>query len=165
MDEEPVDPTYPTLRIPLTVNKVLKNGRLKGGEFTFQLKDRNGKVIAEVMNAADGTVTFPDRTFSKEVSNWTYTIREMPGTDPHITYDNTIYTVMISTKAADDHLTAKVNIEKNGIPYAGSMIFTNVRATPQTGDSIYQVISLLLSISVLLICVAYILKHKRMKDA
>ena len=165
VDEEPVDPTYPTLRIPLTVNKVLKNGRLKGGEFTFQLKDRNGKVIAEVMNAADGTVTFPDRTFSKEVSNWTYTIREMPGTDPHITYDNTIYTVMISTKAADDHLTAKVNIEKNGIPYAGSMIFTNVRATPQTGDSIYQVISLLLSISVLLICVAYILKHKRMKDA
>ncbi|MPM92191.1 hypothetical protein SDC9_139326 [bioreactor metagenome] len=122
-------------------------------------------MISEVENAADGSVTFPDRTFSKEVSNWTYTIREMPGNDPHVTYDNTIYTVMISTKAADGHLTAKVNIEKNGIPYAGSMIFTNVRATPQTGDSIYQVISLLLSMSLLLMCGAYILKFKRKGDA
>ncbi|NLX82329.1 MAG: Cna B-type domain-containing protein [Clostridiales bacterium] len=76
---KPVDPSYPTLRVPLSARKTLINGSLKAGEFTFLLKDCAGRVIAEASNDAQGVVTFPDRTFSRVVKNYKYTIEEKPG--------------------------------------------------------------------------------------
>ncbi len=160
----PPDPTYPTLRVPLAVSKVLKNGILKGGEYTFQLKDHAGQVIAEATNAADGTVTFPDRTFSRVVTNWLYTIEEVPGTSPAITYDSTVYTVKISTRAVGNQLEATVVIEKNGVPSAGSMTFTNYQKVPPTGDKAWQTIALLVVASLVLMGGAYVLRARRYTD-
>ena len=145
------------LRIPLKVNKVLKNGKLKGGEFTFQMKDKQGKVIAEATNAADGTIVFPDRAFSKEVVGWIYTVHEVPGNNSHIIYDKTVYTVRVTTKAVNGQLKATVNLEKNGIPYDGVITFTNDQKMPSTGDHTYQVVALLLAMALLLTGRAYML--------
>lgn len=161
----PVTPTYPTLRIPLSVSKVLQGGSLRGGEFTFQLRDGQGKVIAEAANAADGTVAFPDRTFSKEVSNWMYTIRELPGTDPDIIYDPTVYTLRVTTSAVGGKLDADISIEKDGIPYAGSLTFTNIRKLPKTGDRIGQRLGMLLGASFLLAGGAWLIGRKRKERA
>lgn len=141
----------PTLEVPLIVQKVLQGGTLKGGEFVFQLKDRQGKVIAEATNAADGSVHFPPRTFSEEVSNWIYTIHEVASQDANIVYDHTIYTMNITTKASEGELQATVNVEKNGVPYAGTITFTNSQKLPATGDSTYKVIGVLLGVMLLMI--------------
>ena len=53
---DPTTPTYPTIRVPLSAKKELKNGSLKADAFTFQLKDKSGKVLAEVKNAAGGAL-------------------------------------------------------------------------------------------------------------
>ncbi|NLG57718.1 MAG: LPXTG cell wall anchor domain-containing protein, partial [Clostridiales bacterium] len=158
---DPPTPIYPTLKVPLKAQKVLKNGSLKAGEFTFQLKDKNGNVIAEAKNAADGTVTFPDRTFSKEVSNYIYTIQEVAGTNSKVTYDKTVYTVKVSTKAVDGKLEATVNVEKDGVPYAGSMTFTNRVAMPQTGDSQPQLMFILALSGLVALMVGILLRKKR----
>ena len=153
------------LRLPLEVSKALVNGRLKGGEFSFELRDGSGKVIALAQNAADGTVSFPDRTFSYEVSNYLYTIREVPGTDSDMLYDGTVYTVKVSTRAVNGRLEAKVDVEKDGTPYAGAIRFTNQKKMPQTGDDIYRKTAILLGLSALMAAGALTLgkKHKKLK--
>lgn len=162
---DPVDPSvpYPTLHVPLQAKKVLTNGRLKGGEFTFQLKDKTGKVITEVQNAADGTVTFPDRTFGYEISNYTLTINEAPGTDKNITYDNTVYTLSYTTRAVEGKLKASVTVLKNGIPYAGDIVFTNERRMPPTGDRMPRLFTILavLGLAGILIVLPLNMRKKR----
>ncbi len=161
---DPPTPTYPTLRVPLSVKKTLRNGSLKAGAFTFQLKDRQGNVIEEASNAADGTVTFSERTFSREVSNWIYTIHEVQGTDPKMRYDSTVFTVKITTTAVGGMLEAKVSIEKDGNPVAGEMTFVNQLEMPPTGDRSYLVLGLLLGASVLMMGGAYVISRRRRKE-
>jgi len=162
---EPPTPTYPTITVPLSVKKELKNGTLKAGAFTFQLKDKSGKVLSEVTNAADGSVVFPDRTFSKEVSNYLYTINEVKGADSRMTYDTTVYTVKVTTRAVGGALQATVDIEKNGVPFAGKMLFTNKLPAPPTGDYTMQTLLLLLGASLVMLSAAYVVKSWRGKKA
>lgn len=131
----PPAPAYPTLEVPLAARKVLKNGVLSAGQFVFELRDAQGKVLAEAGNAADGSIVFPNRTFSLPVQNYTCTIREKAGTDANVTYDKTVYRVMITTVPDGGKLNAIVRVEKDGIPYAGELIFTNVMPMPKTGDT------------------------------
>lgn len=154
-------PSYPVLRVPLQVKKLLKNGTLKAGAFTFQLKDSEGKLLAEVTNAADGSVIFPERTFTKEVSNYLYTVHEVAGNDKKITYDQTIYTVKVTTRAVNGQLQASVNLLKNGTPYAGEMVFENQRRLPSTGDSALPTALLILASSLLVLGFAWQLGKKK----
>lgn len=158
---DPPTPSYPQLNVPLFVKKELKNGTLKAGAFTFQLKDRTGKVLAEAKNAADGTVTFPDRTFTREVTNYLYTISELKGADAKVTYDTRVYTVKVSTRAVGGALQATVNIEKDGVPFAGEMVFTNKLPAPPTGDHSFRLLMTLAVIVPLLFAGAYLLRRKR----
>ncbi|MGI6696509.1 MAG: Spy0128 family protein [Christensenellales bacterium] len=154
---------YPTIEVPLVVKKELKNGVLKDGEFSFQLKDKPGNILAEVKNAADGTVTFPARSFTKEVKGYFYTIHEVQGTDPNTTYDQAVYTVKISTKAVNGQLVPNISVRKNNTPYAGDMLFTNHRKMPKVGDDAIRIIVLLAGIALILIAGAYYYQRKRGK--
>ena len=147
---KPVDPSYPTLNVPLSVRKTLKNGSLKAGEFTFILKDGAGRVIAEASNDAQGVVTFPDRTFSRVVKNYKYTIEEKPGDAKNTTYDDTVFTVLVSTNAVNDKLEATVDVLKNNVPYAGDVHFVNTRKAPATGDATMNTILLLVMLALTL---------------
>lgn len=133
-------PTYPTIRIPIHLRKELKNGTLQANQFQFELRDASGKVLATAFNDADGLVTFPDRTFSRVVSRYLYTIHEVAGNDSNISYDSTVYTLLVSTSAEDGKLTAQVDIKKNDTPFAGDMLFSNIKEMPQTGDPLSRLI-------------------------
>lgn len=162
-EEEEPSPSYPTIEVPLSLKKELRNGRLQAGAFTFQLRDGAGKLLAEASNAADGSVVFPNRTFSRVVSNYRYTIQEVVGSDKRINYDSTIYTVKVSTRAVAGVLEATVAIERDGTPYAGQMVFVNTRQMPATGDSSHQAILLLVVASLILISGSALLKRRQTK--
>ena len=134
----PPPPSYPTLHVPLHAKKVLHNATLADGQFTFILRDSAGKELARAVNNADGSVAFPDRSFSRAVSDYTYTITEEAGDDRHIAYDPTVYTVRITTTPVGGRLQAKVDLLKNGLPYAGEILFVNTGKLPATGDSAMQ---------------------------
>lgn len=142
---------FPTLNVPLTAKKVYKNGTLKGGEFTFELLDNNMKCIATAKNGADGKIVFPDRTFSKAVS-YVYHIREVKGSLKKVAYDKTLYKVIITTTpdASGTKLTYKMDVQRDGVPFAGSIAFTNVKQAPATGDNQFNLILALIASSLLL---------------
>lgn len=102
---------------------------------------------ATATNAADGSVQFPDRTFSRVVSNYLYTVREQTGTQPRMHYDQTVYKVWVTTTAQGGRLTASVAYEKDGTPYDGEMVFINRLELPPTGDRRVQYIIILLILS------------------
>lgn len=160
----PPDPGYAAIRVPLTARKVLRNGSLQAGSYAFQLLDGAGKVLATVSNHADGLIVFPDRSFSRVVSNYRYTIREVPGSDDRITYDDTVYTVKVSTRAVAGRLEATVEIEKDGTPYAGEMTFVNQRKAPPTGDHQFRSMMLLLGASLALLGSAVMLRVRRQRS-
>lgn len=141
----PPTPSYPALRVPIKFQKILRNAPLQAGAFTFQLKDAQGKVLAQVTNDAQGGVTFPERTFSRAVSNYLYTISEVPGNDPQMTYDDTVYTLKVTTWGEEGKLKYKVDAKKDGVPYGGDLTFVNQSIIPPTGDRAPRTMALLLA--------------------
>ena len=101
--------------------------KLKGGEYTFELKDADGKVLDTTTNKADGTVKF---TRDFELSDldgaankdFAYTIAEKPGTEPGMVYDT--HALIYKVTVADDgtgSLTATPQVASGD----GSQTFTN----------------------------------------
>lgn len=109
--------------------------KLKGGEYTFELKDADGKVLGTTTNKADGTVKFTrkftlsnlDGAASKD---FTYTIVEQPGAEPGMVYDNhaLTYTVTV-TDGGNGALNAKAIVTSA----SGSDTFTNTYQPAATG--------------------------------
>ena len=123
----------------LTATKTIKvadgfkhDVKLKGGEYTFELKDADGKVLDTTMNKADGTVKFTrdfelsdlDGAASKD---FTYTIAEKPGTEPGMVYDTNalIYKVTVADDGAGT-LTATPQVT------SGDKTFTNTYHPKET---------------------------------
>ncbi|MDI9519631.1 MAG: FctA domain-containing protein, partial [Bacillota bacterium] len=154
-------PTYPAIQVPIEARKVLKNGALKAGEFAFVLKDRRGKVLARATNGKDGLVSFPARSFSREVTNFIYTIHEVEGKNSHITYDKTVYTVKVTTRATKGQLSAAVAIEKDGVPFSGDMVFTNIKKAPPTGDNTFLIICVIAGLGLLAGGAALLISKRR----
>ena len=65
---------------------------LAEGDFTFELKGKDGSVVKSAKNAADGTVSFEGITFTKP-GTYEYTLSELNEGKPGVTYDNKIYNV------------------------------------------------------------------------
>ncbi len=103
-----------TLR--LGAAKVLKGAELKAGQFSFELKSRDGKVMSTAKNAADGSVTFDALTF-KQAGTYTFTVSEVDDGQAHVTYDRAVrkIVVTVSDEAVDGtktgYLSAKVSYE------------------------------------------------------
>lgn len=68
------------------VTKTLTNRELSEGMFDFEVLDEGGQVISKGANAADGSISFDPIRFSA-IGTYTYTIREVEGTDDSIEYD------------------------------------------------------------------------------
>lgn len=138
----PPQPSYDPISVPLQVSKQLQGRALKAGEFSFLLSDGAGHEIQRVSNAADGSVRFNDRRFSR-TGVFLYTIEEVKGTQTGMTYDATRYTARIEVTATGGRLQHQLSWLKDGTPYGGSITFTNSTRPPQTGDSYLLTISLL----------------------
>lgn len=102
--------------LKLGAAKVLKGAELKAGQFSFELRGRDGKVMSTARNAADGSVTFDALTF-KQAGTYTFTVSEVDDGQAHVTYDKAVrkIVVTVSDEAADGtktgYLSAKVSYE------------------------------------------------------
>ena len=102
--------------LKLGAAKVLKGAELKAGQFSFELKSRDGKVMSTAKNAADGSVTFDALTF-KQAGTYTFTVSEVDDGQVHVTYDKAVHKIVVtvSDEAADGtktgYLSAKVSYE------------------------------------------------------
>ncbi len=94
---------------------MLKGAELKAGQFSFELKSRDGKVMSTAKNAADGSVTFDALTF-KQAGTYTFTVSEVDDGQAHVTYDKAVrkIVVTVSDEAADGtktgYLSARVSL-------------------------------------------------------
>lgn len=98
--------------LKLGAAKVLKGAELKAGQFSFELKSRDGKVMSTAKNAADGSVTFDALTF-KQAGTYAFTVSEVDDGQAHVTYDKAVrkIVVTVSDEAADG--------SKGGMPDTG----------------------------------------------
>ena len=98
------------VEVTLTADKVLTGRDLAEGEFTFRLLHK-GEVLSEGTNAADGSITFEVFTL-KKAGTYKFTMVEIAGDDPDVTYDTNVYTVMVTvTDDGNSNLTAKQDTE------------------------------------------------------
>lgn len=104
---------------------------LAAGEFQFQLKDDQGKVVATASNDAAGNVTFPRMAFG-EAGTYTYEVSEVVGSAAGVTYDAGVRKVTI--KVADDgkgSLVAETSVD-------GDTTFTNTYKAESVSYSVSQ---------------------------
>ena len=100
--EKPSKPTEKRVNsVPISIEfnftKRLEGRELKENEFSFVLKDSNGKEVETVTNDKDGNVKFSALTFKKgQEGVHNYTVEEVAGTDATVTYDTMKATVTIT---------------------------------------------------------------------
>lgn len=83
--------------------KTLTGRSLAAGEFSFELKDSDGKVIETVTNSADGSFSFSEIPYvytddRNDVGDHKYTINEVIGSLSGVTYDTRVYNITVSVK-------------------------------------------------------------------
>ncbi len=127
--------------LKLGAAKVLKGAELKAGQFSFELKSRDGKVMSTARNAADGSVTFDALTF-KQVGTYTFTVSEVDDGQAHVTYDKAVHKIVVtvSDEAADGtktgYLSAKVSYEGDAnVPPVFTNSYAENPGTPGTPEN------------------------------
>lgn len=127
--------------LKLGAAKVLKGAELKAGQFSFELKGRDGKVMSTAKNAADGSVTFGALTF-KQAGTYTFTVSEVDDGQAHVTYDKAVrkIVVTVSDEAADGtktgYLSAKVSYEGDAdVPPVFTNSYSEEPGTPGTPEN------------------------------
>ena len=102
------------------------NKPLADGQFSFTISDSEG-ALQTVTNTADGTVTFDKLTFT-QAGTYTYTVKEVKGDASYITYDETVYTLVITV--TDD---GKGQLHVDDVSITGdAMVFTNTYTAAPT---------------------------------
>lgn len=127
--------------LKLGAAKVLKGAELKAGQFSFELKSRDGKVMSTAKNAADGSVTFDALTF-KQAGTYTFTVSEVDDGQAHVTYDKAVHKIVVavSDEAADGtrtgYLSAKVSYEGDAnLPPVFTNSYAEEPGTPGTPEN------------------------------
>ena len=99
--------------VPLEFNytKKLEGRELTAGEFSFLLKDQDGKVLQTVSNDKDGHIKFEQLLFSKADlgKTFTYTVEEVNDNKPGISYDAMKATVTVQVTKDGKILKTVVN--------------------------------------------------------
>ena len=127
--------------LKLGAAKVLKGAKLKAGQFSFELKSQDGKVMSTAKNAADGSVTFDALTF-KQAGTYTFTVSEVDDGQAHVTYDKVVHKIVVtvSDEAADGtktgYLSARVSYEGDAnVPPVFTNSYAEEPGTPGTPEN------------------------------
>ena len=107
--------------------KKLTGKELKDGEFTFQLKDVDGKVIAEAKNDASGKIKFENLKFEDE-GTYEYTVTEVNDKQTGITYDESVFKVTVKVS---DNGEGTLSAETG----SDNIVFTNSYEAPKDGKT------------------------------
>lgn len=105
--------------ITLAGNKVLNGRAQKAGEFTFELCDANGAVIATAANGENGCFAFPALSYD-EAGEYTYTVREKDTGVGRVTYDKTVYSVTVQVRDEDGQLKADIILPASGLTFTNT---------------------------------------------
>ena len=138
--------------------KRLTGKDLKDGQFTFQLKDENGKVIDEAKNDKAGAISFKALEFDK-AGTYKYTISEVNDKQKEIKYDTSEKAVTITVKdSGDGYLQAQVESEKQ-------LIFTNTfeaagGSGTKTGDNMNLVLPIMMMLTTAAIGSVLLIRRK-----
>ena len=118
--------------VTLGAKKVLEGKTLEAGKYSFELKKEDGTVVETVTNAADGTVTFSPISYDEsQVGTHKYTISEVAGSEPGVTYDTTVQEVEVKVeKVSATELKATASKE------AKDLVFKNVYTPAKTSVSV-----------------------------
>nr|WP_276925305.1 FctA domain-containing protein [Faecalibaculum rodentium] len=121
-------------KLDLKAKKVLKDGTLKDGQFSFELVNAEGKVIQEVSNNAQGDIIFESISYTLEnVGEHTYILREKK--DPkldNVVYDETEYEIKVTVTDNKDgtlKVTAEKKVKGKDEPVT-ELVFTNTWQEP-----------------------------------
>ena len=108
------------ISVPFSAKKTLEGSALTDGQFTFQLLDKDNKVVETKANDGNGNVVFApitctladmkatvaDAEMAEVKANggyypsktFIYNIREVAGAAPGVTYDDTVYTAEVTVR-------------------------------------------------------------------
>ncbi len=122
----------------IRAKKVLEGGTFKTGQFSFELKDSNGKVLQTAINDDKGNISF-DVKYNK-AGNYTYTISEVEPegavghVKDHITYDTVAHNVTVEVTNGTDQLDTAVTYDNGS---QDPPTFTNKYSTtlPEAGGA------------------------------
>ena len=113
--------------VALKATKKFTGGTLESGQFSFELRDKAGKVVQTVINDADGSVTFEPISYDA-AGTYNYTIAEVVpgqgsvGYDDSITYDSHSENVTVDVKDQHDGtLSAVATYDKDGAVFENSV--------------------------------------------
>ena len=124
------------VKVGLEFNKVLSNGSLNAGDFSFTLIGDNN-VNETVTNKADGKITFSDLSFD-HVGVFNYTVKEVKGDKPDVDYDDMTIAVKVTVSKDEETglLTAKTEMTSTGGEATGTddKTFDNYAVAPVTAQ-------------------------------
>ncbi|WP_148517693.1 Spy0128 family protein [Streptococcus parasanguinis] len=124
------------VKVGLEFNKVLSNGSLNAGDFSFTLIGDNN-VNETVTNKADGKITFSDLSFD-HVGVFNYTVKEVKGDKPDVDYDDMTIAVKVTVSKDEETglLTAKTEMTSTGGEVTGTddKTFNNYAVAPVTAQ-------------------------------
>ena len=123
----------------IKAKKVLEGGTFKKGQFSFELKDGEGRVLQTVTNDADGSVSFS--VDYNKAGEYHYTISEVVPDDAknnvkdHITYDTAKHEVTVTVTNGTNQLDTAVTYD--GTDPSTPPTFTNKYSTtlPEAGGA------------------------------
>ena len=123
----------------INAQKVLEGGTFKAGQFSFELKDGEGRVLQTVTNDADGSVSFS--VDYNKAGEYHYTISEVVPDDAknnvkdHITYDTAKHEVTVTVTNGTNEL--ETTVAYDGADPTTPPTFTNRYSTtlPEAGGA------------------------------
>ena len=111
--------------VTLGASKAYVGGELKDGQFTFELKDKDGKVVSKAKNTKEGQIVFETITYD-QAGTYEYKISEVNDEQKDVTYDKTVYGVTVTvTDNQQGSLMAAVEYDGGNAP-----VFTNKYSKP-----------------------------------
>lgn len=111
--------------VTLGASKAYVGGELKDGQFTFELKDKDGKVVSKAKNTKEGQIAFETISYD-QAGTYEYKISEVNDEQKDVTYDKTVYGVTVTvTDNQEGSLMAAVEYDGGKAP-----VFTNKYSKP-----------------------------------
>lgn len=138
----------------INAKKELQGGVLKAGQFSFTLKDSDGKVLQTATNDAGGNVSF--NVEYNKAGEYRYTISEVVpegaenNVKDHVAYDTTVHNVLVTVKNGDGKLDAAVTYDNDSTtpPTFTNKYSTTLPAAGRAGTTVtYLAGSVLLAIA------------------
>ena len=120
------------VEIDLEGTKKLSGRDLVAEEFTFEVRDEEGNLVATTKNAADGSLKFPTITL-EEAGLYLFNITEVKGDAKGMKYDSTKFVVSVQVTETNGDLSYEITYPQGGV------VFKNTYETPDpsnpgTGD-------------------------------